>query len=259
MVNNFQYNGLEVKIVRTAYRRTLSVIVKNEKLIRVGCGALVSQRKIIKFLDLNERWLSKSIEYFKNQKKIQNFYYEHGVKIPFLGDEFEINFVGANIKIPKIIIEKVQEETQYQKSICYVKVPFDFLKDSKISDQYQKAIELAFNKFYRKQAKLFFEERVSYWSKISLLFPKRISVRGQNTLWGSCGANKHINLNYKLMVFEPKIIDYVIVHEMAHLKHLNHSKSFWKLVEAIFPEYKIYQKELKKQQHKAQFLKNKSN
>ena len=66
----------------------------------------------------------------------------------------------------------------------------------------------------------------------------KITLRRQKTRWGSCSSKKNLNFNWQLVYFEPKIIDYVIIHELAHLTHMNHSKNFWQLVEKYDPEYK---------------------
>jgi predicted metal-dependent hydrolase len=64
--------------------------------------------------------------------------------------------------------------------------------------------------------------------------------------WGSCSSKKNLNFNVKLICFREEIIEYVVVHEMSHLIHMNHSKDFWKLVERLLPDYDARRKELKK-------------
>lgn len=74
----------------------------------------------------------------------------------------------------------------------------------------------------------------------------KITIRGQKTRWGSCSRGGNLSFNFKLMSYSSAIIDYVIVHELCHLKEMNHSKDFWNLVEGIVPDYKMLRKELKK-------------
>ncbi len=73
--------------------------------------------------------------------------------------------------------------------------------------------------------------------KMNLKFNK-ITLKKQKTRWGSCSSQKNLNFNWQLVHFEPKIIDYVIVHELSHLVNMNHSQKFWNLVEKYDPEYK---------------------
>lgn len=67
--------------------------------------------------------------------------------------------------------------------------------------------------------------------------PKRVSVREQKTKWGSCTAEGNISFNWRLILFPPRILRYVVVHELCHLRHFNHSPRFWRLVEQHSPEY----------------------
>lgn len=75
---------------------------------------------------------------------------------------------------------------------------------------------------------------------------KRVTVRSQKSRWGSCSANGSLSFNSRLMKFDKNVIDYVIVHELCHLKEMNHSKKFWRLVEEIVPDYKKYIQKLRR-------------
>jgi predicted metal-dependent hydrolase len=70
------------------------------------------------------------------------------------------------------------------------------------------------------------------------------SVRSQKTLWGSCSGNRNISLNYKLLFLEANVVEYVLIHELCHTVHMNHSDKFWKLVDKYEPNYKILDKSL---------------
>ncbi|MBR5422588.1 MAG: M48 family metallopeptidase [Clostridia bacterium] len=80
-------------------------------------------------------------------------------------------------------------------------------------------------------------ERTAYWAKIMGVSYGRITIRSQRTKWGSCSAKKNLNFNCLLMLAPPEAIDSVIVHELAHLKEMNHSPRFYAAVKAVFPEY----------------------
>ncbi len=74
----------------------------------------------------------------------------------------------------------------------------------------------------------------------------KVIIKGQKTRWGSCSIRKNLSFNYKLMQFQEDVIDYVIIHELCHLREMNHSKRFWALVTGFCPDYKSLKKELKK-------------
>lgn len=73
----------------------------------------------------------------------------------------------------------------------------------------------------------------------------RVSIRNQRRCWGSCSSKKNLNFSYKLLLLPPHLCDYIIVHELCHLKEMNHGRNFWKLVEETLPDYKQRIKELK--------------
>ena len=80
--------------------------------------------------------------------------------------------------------------------------------------------------------------RLSYFSDKYNLKVNQVRVKEQKTLWGSCSSKNNINLNYLLIMAPMKVIDYVIVHELVHTIHKNHSSKFWQKVEIIMPNYK---------------------
>ena len=73
----------------------------------------------------------------------------------------------------------------------------------------------------------------------------KINIRGQKTRWGSCSTSGNLSFNYNLLRFRKEIIDYVIIHELCHLREMNHSEKFWMLVEKFCPDYKVLRRELK--------------
>jgi predicted metal-dependent hydrolase len=74
----------------------------------------------------------------------------------------------------------------------------------------------------------------------------KVKIKNLSSSWGSCTSNKNLSFNLKLMCFNQKVIDYVIIHELCHLRIMSHSKRFWKLVENIIPDYKDRKLELDK-------------
>jgi hypothetical protein len=77
---------------------------------------------------------------------------------------------------------------------------------------------------------------------------QKASIRDQKTRWGSCSSKRNLNFNWRLIMAPPAVIDYIILHELCHLKHLNHSRRFWQLVEKHCPGYQQYETWLKNHQ-----------
>ena len=91
--------------------------------------------------------------------------------------------------------------------------------------------------WYKRQARAHFQERVAHFAAHVGVMPARITVRGQRTRWGSCSAQGTISLNWRLMQVPSTLVDYVVVHEVCHLRHLNHSSDFWQTVAEIVPDW----------------------
>ena len=88
-------------------------------------------------------------------------------------------------------------------------------------------------------------DRVIFYNKIYSFSFNKIFIKNQKTRWGSCSCKKNINLNYKIVFLAQKHQDYIIVHELCHLKEFNHSRKFWALVEKALPNYLEIKKELR--------------
>jgi len=88
-------------------------------------------------------------------------------------------------------------------------------------------------------------ERVRFYNKVYGFSFNKIFIKNQKTRWGSCSCKQNLNLNYKIVFLQQKYQDYIIVHEMCHLKEFNHSKKFWVLVERALPNYLDIKKELR--------------
>ena len=103
-----------------------------------------------------------------------------------------------------------------------------------------------FTKNNRETARIFVENRISYFNKFYNFEISRIAIKNQRRRWGSCSSKANLNFNYKIIFLEPQFSDYLIVHELCHLKEFNHSQKFWTLVEKTIPNYKPINHKLKR-------------
>ena len=94
------------------------------------------------------------------------------------------------------------------------------------------------------KAREIFPQRVEYYARMMGVSYGRITIREQKTRWGSCSGKGNLNFNWKLTLMPPEILDYVVVHELAHRKEMNHSRDFWKIVEQVLPDYQERRKRL---------------
>ncbi len=108
-----------------------------------------------------------------------------------------------------------------------------------------KKLNVILEKWYRTQATKQIKERLEKWSARLDVSYNKIAIRGQKTRWGSCSSKGNLNFNWKLLTAPGPVIDYVIIHELTHLKEMNHSKRFWQLVAEHCPSWREHKKWLK--------------
>ena len=82
--------------------------------------------------------------------------------------------------------------------------------------------------------------KIEKYAILLKVMPNKVRIKDIKYAWGSCSSNRNITISKKLAKKEEKVIEYVVLHEMCHLKYMNHSKEFWNLVESYLPEYKTY-------------------
>lgn len=99
--------------------------------------------------------------------------------------------------------------------------------------------------WYVKSAAAFFKEKTAFWAPRLGVNPQRITIKDQKTRWGSCSSKGNITYNWRVVMAPPAVLDYLVVHELAHMLVPNHSQNFWQLVETTLPEYKAHRKWLK--------------
>jgi len=97
----------------------------------------------------------------------------------------------------------------------------------------------------RRHAKEIITARVRHWAGVLDLEYNRICVKDQRTLWGSCSGKRNLNFNLRLAAAPPEALDYVVIHELCHLREMNHSKNFWALVRQACPDYAVHRRWLR--------------
>ena len=96
----------------------------------------------------------------------------------------------------------------------------------------------ALERIYRQRAKERLRGRAAYFAPIMGVSYGSLRLSSAKTRWGSCSGKGNLNFHWKLILMPPEVLDYVVVHELAHLKEMNHSPRFWAVVEAVLPDYK---------------------
>lgn len=208
----FNYNNEEYDIIiEKKNNKNTYIRVKDDLKIYITTNKLVPKFMIEKLVNDNRKTIIKMIEkkLKENNEKKENY------------------FLGKKIDIMKINIIK---KPYLEDGTLYIK------DDSDI------------DKWYKKQTEIIFKEHLdNVYKKFTQKVPyPKLVIRKMTTRWGVCNKKlKKVTLNYNLIYKDTKYLDYVIVHELSHFIHFDHSKSFWKLVEENEPNYKIIRKEMR--------------
>ena len=144
--------------------------------------------------------------------------------------------VRAPVKTSKVFIDSfvASKSDWIQKSIDKMHKRQEDRKELSLSDDQIKA--------HKVMASEYLAERSEYFAKLMSVRYKQLKINSANTRWGSCNSKGEINFTYRLILAPKDLVDYVVVHELAHLKEMNHSKKFWSIVSHVMPDYKQRQK-----------------
>lgn len=115
------------------------------------------------------------------------------------------------------------------------------------------SLRTALEAWYRRQAHIVFTRRVAHWNARFGFEHGRISIKDQKSRWGSCSQTGNLNFNWRLLLAPIEVLDYIVIHELAHLKEANHSPRFWALVETLCPDYKQQRGWLRQHGHELRF------
>ena len=179
---------------------------------------------------------------FEKQKRMKNLYIR-------VIDKENIHIKAGqyfDVMDAKIFIDKKQEWI-YTKLNELEKITLkddEFMYFGKIEkkDIYKLHDEDSVNKFYKEKAGDYINFLVDKFSKKMQLYPTKVSFRKNKRTWGTCNFKNELRFNFLLMKYPLEIIEYVVIHELAHIKHKNHSKDFWGLVEIYCKDYKSREK-----------------
>lgn len=209
--------------LKRSRRKTLAAHVLDDGTIEVRAPLRVSKSEIDRFISERENTLKKYItaQLEKNEKK-SGFELKIGSEILFLGEKYEI---------------MLGDKTEIRNNAFFV-------TEGSVKNQVTALYKLA--------AERIINERVQYFSEITGHVPKSVKINAAKSRWGSCSAKGALNFSWFLIMANPKAVDYVVIHELSHIAHMNHSPAFWREVAKYEPEYKQRRNELKELSAKLQ-------
>ncbi|HWJ02239.1 MAG TPA: SprT family zinc-dependent metalloprotease [Verrucomicrobiae bacterium] len=227
---NLNRTCIEVQIIISKKAKNIYFKVRPESGLSVTVPKGFDLKRLDEIIAAKEDWILQSLAKLATQKQAERQYVT-GEILPFLGreyplavKEFEQNHISVELKA-----------SEFAASVPAA------LQGEKRRELLAKAVE----KWYIQTARAYIPQRVANLNQKLQFDYNRVTIRNQRTRWGSCSGQKNLNFNWRLLLAPQKILDYIIMHELAHLKEMNHSQRFWELVEEIYPDYTAAEKWLK--------------
>jgi predicted metal-dependent hydrolase len=219
-------------ILRRARRRSIGLTI-DQRGLRVGAPNRTSLAEVEALIRKHAQWVTQKLDEWRERSRnhAAPFSIADGARLPYLGGWLEIRLArGKNMAF--WTENGAMPETRITMLTLLPRSP-------------DKADVLLVRALRRKALAVFGERLAAQAARFNITLP-RLALSSARTRWGCCSMKSGIRLNWRLIHCEPWIIDYVIVHELAHLTEMNHSARFWAIVERYFPEYRDARDALKK-------------
>jgi predicted metal-dependent hydrolase len=227
---------IEYSIVRRK-RKTVGITISPEKKIQVAAPKWVTNNQIQDIIKEKSSWIFNKLLFLEQtgSEYVQRQFIT-GESYLYIGETFVLEILENNaIKSGTVIFNEGKL--------------FIYVHSGMSADNMALLVKKSLTAWYRAQALIYINERILIYSKVMNLKPSKTTIKEQKKRWGSCTSDNKLNMNWKLIMAPTPIIDYVVVHELAHIKIKDHSQTFWRYVETIIPEYKTHRKWLKTNGH----------
>lgn len=218
-----------VKINRNKRAKNLRIKIHPEKGVSITIPRLCTEKHAIDFINSKEDWIKKTLKKTEGIRQKNTVFNEQTF--------FQTKFHQLKIETHS----KSSLKSDVKNSLIFIHYPeFASVEDERV----QNFVRNTIIKTLRLEAKHFLPKRTRELASKTGIEVNEIKVRNNKTRWGSCSGKNNISLNIHLMRLPGELIDYVILHELAHVKHKNHSKSYWLYLESICKNSRKLDKEL---------------
>jgi predicted metal-dependent hydrolase len=208
-------------------RKTVALYVRDDAAIEVRAPLKMPKRIIDNFVESKAGWIAKKVALQRERKAArEGFALEYGSFVSYRGKDYPIE-------------AKPGARCGFGDKRFYV--PPDLSPEQ---------IKSAAEQIYRTLAKRDLTDKALDFAKRMGVMPAAVKINGATARWGSCSAKKSLNFSWRLMMAGDDAIDYVVVHELAHISEMNHSERFWAVVERVLPDYRERKAKLKELQRK---------
>ena len=211
---------------RVPRRRHVHILVNDEGTIEVRAPWRFSLAKARELLRENAQWVMQSLDSVR-EKLAQRPRLVTGAHLRLLDESLRLD-VRPRAQVD-LFANARSWRGRVERRGTVLRVSTTSLGD----DELRALIE----SWYRREAATHLAGRVEHYSPRLGVRPSRVTIRGQRSRWGSCSGKGTVSLNWRLMMVRNTLVDYVVVHELCHLRHMNHSPHFWAMVSGIIPDY----------------------
>ena len=215
--------------INKAKIKNIYITIENGEVV-IKAPWYTTRNQIQEVVESKRDWIMKKLEeYNVSPRKAKE--YEDGEKFQILGESYYLNIYYKDINNAILNVENEKIE---------IILPLSYAEEDN-TEQIKKMID----KMYYMIAEKEVESAMEKTRKMVGLAPEEYKIKKIKYAWGTCSSRKVITINQNLMMYSRKAIEYVVLHEICHLKYMNHSKKFWEMVESYMPDYKEAEKELK--------------
>ena len=220
-------NALDGLSVRESGRaRRLSIKVYPRGRVEVVVPKRTRAADVEAFVREHREWIDRTRDEFLSKHPVEPFRLPERIVLRGVGREFDVRY----------------RRKRGQAGVRYRELGSTIVLTGATDDE--SACVKALRRWLASIAKAEFGQRLLALSSLTGLPYQRIQVRAQKTCWGSHSSTGTVSLNYCLLFLEPELVRYLLIHELCHARHMNHSRRFWRLVERFDPEYRDHDKRL---------------
>lgn len=224
-----QGRRIEYAITRSRRARYVRLTITLGKGLRVSAPLRVAERDIPAYIHEKADWVLRKLDEFARlERHMPHPTYRHGSQVRFLGHAYTLH-----VKVEP----RRRSRVRIDGDVIEVSVPDAWETEERRTD----VVARILTTWYGMQARRAIPPRVAQHAARMGITHARITIRRQKSRWGSCSSTGNLSFNQALMLLPVAVIDYVIIHELAHRVHLNHSKAFWELVERYCPDRRHHQ------------------
>lgn len=218
-------SGFCAHLIRSR-RKTLGIVIRRGS-VQVRAPQKLALASIVAFVEQKTPWIQTVLERHSQQPAPLQRCFEDGETLYYLGQKKTLRLLAGSAHRVQLLEDEL------------------WVQRRNLGTEQARRRQLA--DWYRQQAEVYFTQRCDYFAERLGLQPRALKVRLYKSRWGSCTQSGAVHFNWLLMMAPPAVLDYVVVHELCHLRYFDHSPAFWALVNKAMPDYKTHTAWLKQQ------------